>query len=243
MGSTRVSRFILVAVVVGLSVWTTGMSQADIPFAKAYPFAGPDGVVVKDIIGFADSWGAANGGEFVVTNITQPSNTAFTTFCVQLGEYLSWYPPNTFEVVGISDKVLVATGNATKDNLQSKTAFLFSKFRAGTLAGFDYLDAASQRTADADLLQRAIWQYQGQVTTETTDNNKFYKYAEDNGWTSGVGDVRVLNIVWQASQYTQYPTGTPAQDVLTIVPIPEPVFLQFGVLSGLGGFALWRRRR
>lgn len=235
-GLSRLGLALAAAVVVA------GGAVADTPFSPTNPFVGPDNVAVNDIIGFQDSWGNANGGEFVTPNISQPSNVAFTTFCVQLNEYLYFLPNNTFRVVGISTQVLQPTGDPIKDNLQPKTAFLYSQFRAGILPGYDYLNTLGQRNADADLLQRAIWQYQGWINTETTLNNKFIAHANTYGWTSGTGDVRVLNLTWETSTLG-YQRGTPAQDVLTIVPIPEPVFFQLGVLSGLGGLGLFRFRR
>ncbi len=229
-------------IVLAAAVAVAGGAVADTPFSPTNPFVGPDNVAVNDIIGFQDSWGNANGGEFVTPNLTQPLNVAFTTFCVQTNEYLLFLPNNSFKVVGISTQILQPTGNPTRDNLQPKTAFLYSKFRAGTLPNYDYLNTLNQRNADADMLQRAIWQYQGWINTETTVNNKYVFYAESYGWTSGTGDVMVLNLVWDNNN-SGYQRGTPAQDVLTIVPIPEPVFFQLGVLSGLGGLGLFRLRR
>jgi hypothetical protein len=219
-----------------------GTAAADTPFSPLNPFVGPDNVAVGDIIGFLDSWGNSNGGEFVTPNLTQPLNVAFTTFCVQTNEYLYFLPNNTFRVIGVSAQILQPTGDPVKDNLQPKTAFLYSQFRAGVLPGFDYLNTLGQRNADADLLQKAIWQYQGWINTENPVNNKFVAHANTYGWTSGIGDVRVLNLAWETSTLG-YERGTPAQDVLTIVPIPEPVFFQLGVLSGLGGLGLFRFRR
>ncbi len=222
MGSTRVSRFILVAAAVACLT-------ASAAFAA-------DPIQAGDVIHFFDGPGASPGGEFQVTKT--PTNTAtwlFSTFCVQNTEYMQFYPAyqGGFNVVGITDHVVL--GNTS---LSPKAAYLYTQFRSGTYSLFDYVNP-TQRNTDATLLQQAIWNYQGIGSY----SNKYTTDADAANWT-GIGSVRVMNLTWAASyNNNQFKAGDNAQDVLTIVPVPEPVFLQFGVLSGLGGFALWRRRR
>jgi len=227
MGTPRVSRFLLVAVVLCLTASTAW---------AGYPFVGPDPVKAGDLIWIADSYGSTNGGEFI---IHPPLNaTAFETFCVEKTEYIT-LGGTKFKVGGISTSAFYGGVGATGDPLSPDSAYLFYKFRQGTLSNYDYGTGAA-RIASANSLQYALWVLEGeQASTSDTQANAWI--SEATGKWIDTGPVRVLNLL--KVDANDIPTGERAQDLLCIVPVPEPVFLQFGVLSGLGGFALWRRRR
>jgi PEP-CTERM motif len=186
-------------------------------------------IMVGDTIKFQDGPGTTGGGEFTVTI---NGLDAFVTFCLQRTQYIDF--STTFVVAGVSS--YVSTDNAAHggdafghDPLSPQTAWLYTQFRAGTLAGYDYIGATRAQSADA--LQNAIWWFENEITTNP--NNAFVTAANAavlNGWT-GLGDVRVLNL--------QFPNGPEAQDQLGLVPEPSTLTL-FG--SALAAMA-WRKRR
>ncbi|MEI6916545.1 MAG: hypothetical protein WCL39_15525 [Armatimonadota bacterium] len=200
-----------------------------------------DKVVVGDILKFGNSWGTL-AGEYIATEQPPQNNVAFETFCVQTSEYLN-FGDNTFKVTGVSTKSVYATPH----DLMAETAYLYSNFRAGTLAGYKYatdtLANQNLRIASADQLQQAIWYFQGQAGGV---NNAFAQAATaavtgpSPTW-AGFGDVRILNLVWEHSDTGGFSTGMQAQDVLTTV--PEPAFFQMGALLGMSGVGFLRLRR
>jgi len=190
MGSTRVSRFILVAVVVAL-VATTAPAWAN--------------EVNKDnIVTFTDAPGSLNGGEFVLTN-TSLGNLAFRTFCVQTNEYLT-LGTGTFKVDGVTGWVKYADPAKA---LNPKAAYLYSAFRAQTLlTSYDYTNASNQEDLDATGLQLAIWQFQGEAypvapnQTQLDKRDLFVGEANTANWTT-LGNVRVANLLWETGLYSQ----------------------------------------
>jgi hypothetical protein len=199
---------------------------------------------------------SGNGGEFTLRSDGGPglllSNSAyaavargvggyaesFQTFCVETGEYVA-EPMNitvsTTAVAGGPGSHAVYGGTPLGDDLDARTAYLYTKFAQGTLAGYNYT-AGVGRVASADALQQAIWYIEG----EGGSNNAFVALANDattgggstDEWVGkGIGDVRVLNM------YTL--GGGLAQDQLYLIPAPAAVVL------GLMGFGLvgWVKRR
>lgn len=178
-----------------------------------------------------------NGGEFTVTVLSgnagltglagDLSPSTFETFCVehnenfQPGETLT-YAINTGAIGG----GVSGQSSPNFDDLDPRTAYLYTEFRYGTLAGFDY---GAGRSASAGALQDAIWFIEG----EGGANNAFVALANaavlSNLWT-GIGDVRVLNITRS--------NGDPGQDQLTLVPAPGAA-----ALAGAGLLIGARRRR
>jgi len=179
-----------------------------------------------------------NGGEFTVTVLSgnagltglagDLSPVTFETFCVEHNE--NFQPGETLSFVMNTGAVGGGVSGQTSpsfDDLDPRTAYLYTEFRYGTLAGFDY---GAGRTASAGALQDAIWFIEG----EGGANNAFVALATaavtNNLWT-GIGDVRVLNITRA--------NGDPGQDQLTLVPAPGAAAL----LGGAGLLLGARRRR
>ena len=116
-----------------------------------------------------------------------------------------------------------------RDFISEQTAFLYTKFRKGALAGYDYTGA--NHAASADALQLAFWMFEEEVAMDTT--NVFVVMANNavaSGQWQGIGNVRVLNLSNGA--------GTEAQDQLTLVPEPAT-----SALLALGAGAMVARRR
>jgi len=166
----------------------------------------------------------SGAGPFIATANGDPS-TAFITFCLQV-DVGSWADLGTpLAIAGVTDSASFqgpdqGGGDSGQDPLSSQTAWLYTQFRNGTLDGFDDSPAA------AAAVQFAIWQLEDErVIPDGQDYsalaNSFVALANEavaNGF-SGLGDVRVLNLV--------NADGTDAQDQLIMVQdevtlVPEP---------------------
>jgi len=205
-------------------------------------------------------YGYSNGGEFTVSSDGGPGlllgnggyvfgttarvdtkSESFQTFCVETDEYI--YSGN---MIYVSETFLDGTpgshawkggiGPDTGDDLDFRTAYLYTQFAKGILSDYRYSDAAN-RPLDAGQLQRAIWSIEGEYTLAATDikAKAWVQEATDAKW-SNIGDVRVLQAVTVGADGN--PTGL-GQDLLYLVPVPGAVLLG---LLGLGAAGLKLRR-
>lgn len=177
-----------------------------------------------------DSSWALNG--YVETATAQTKNVgvgssanfqSFQSFCLEKTEYINYN--NTYNVAySFAAKNGGEGAIGGVDPISRGTAYLYSQFAAGTLSGYDYLNA-SNRKSDAGSLQRAIWYLEGEITAFDT-TNEFYQltigienYAQD---ANGAFGVQVLNL-------TDANNGV-HQDQLYVTAVPEPSVL---VLLGI----------
>ena len=185
-------------------------------------------VIAGDAVRFANGAGNTGGGEF---EVTVNGAWSFITFCLQMTEYIDF--SNTFTVDSVNPYTLTDPaangGDASgRDDITAQTAYLYTMFRAGTLAGYNYVGAL--HAASANNLQRALWMFENELPMNLA--NPFVQLANDavsGGVWSGIGNVRVMNL----SRH-----GVEAQDQLTLVPEPASLVL---VAGGLAAFV--RRRR
>ena len=140
------------------------------------------------------------------------------------------------EYMDFSSTFVVNAVSTTPDDpsgipLDQRTAYLYTQFRNGTLANYNYGPGGIGDATSANLLQNAIWYFEGEGVSGA--GNLFVDAANaavSSGAWSGLGNVRVMNLFYQ--------DGRKAQDQLTTVPEPSTM-----VLLGSGVAALCFRRR
>ena len=178
-----------------------------------------------------------NGGEFNATisgvgftPLALTNSGSFETFCLEVPE--NFQPGATYNVT--IDLAADAGGNGgqvgSTDPLDERTAYLYSLFITGNLAGYDYADSLGQRKNNAGALQNAIWYLENEVGTLDSAEAIAYYNASLAGIGQGLGLVRVANLYDNA--------GGKHQSQLIAIPTP-------GVLAGFvaaGVFASRRRR-
>lgn len=179
-----------------------------------------DSVFVNQLLQVTGSTGSLGGGPFQV-DLNIDGSQDLLSFCLQLTQTISYNTP--FRIGAISNAADDAGG---PDPIDERTAWIYTNFR--TTPGF-----ASLYSANA--FQAAIWSleegYNASGVTGALALLQAANAAIANGWTSG-GTVKVLNLFWA--------NGTPAQDILVMVPVPEPTSM---LLLGTGIAAVAARRR
>lgn len=194
-------------------------------------------VAPNDIINF-DNGPGSPGGEFLANvNPGTPNAWSFVTFCLQRTEYIDF--TTDFVVAGVTSYATSdpigsyasggkgGTNPSGHDPLDSRTAWLYTQFTNGTLAGYSYAGTDAQRTASANLLQNAIWMIEEEIAID--GSNTYYNLAQtavNSGAWSGLGDVQVLNL----ERWVPPSNGSPgywveSQDQLTRVPEPSSLLL------------------
>ncbi|GMV97844.1 MAG: hypothetical protein HRF43_17215 [Phycisphaerae bacterium] len=214
-----------------------GLIASVVVFGLAAPLMA-DLVNVGDTVRFTKQEGAFPGGEFGVSLVGPNQPEMFRTFCTQVDEQLDFHPDG-FKVVGITDHV-----ELQHDPIDERTAYLYTKFRQGTLSNYDYTPGSAGHHASATELQLAIWGIEGERPMPVSGQAALWIAEAENaillGHWSGLGAVRVLNLVY-ATTRGHHRAGDPAQDVLTLIPVPAP---GAALLTGLGIALIgWLKRR
>lgn len=192
---------------------------------------------------------AGNGGEFNLTpsadwsyvlgaydplaKASSGAGLGFESFCLEVTEFVAL--PGEYNVDFNTNAIQGSTGTSTGDHISKGTAWLYSQFATGSLAGYNYT-VGSSRAASAAALQATIWWLENEPISSTDStlrsnpNNVFSDAVIAQFGTAGdamedvtdLSSVKVLNL-------TKTTTGGLAQDQLVLV--PEPLTL---LLLGLG---------
>jgi len=165
----------------------------------------------------------------------------FGSFCIDRAVYIN--VPGQYSATVYSSGIDPNNGN----QISLGTAWLFSQFATGTLAGYNYTPGAG-RSSSAYELQIAIWILEGQypIASIVPGSDPFLNAAitkfgsllgaeADNNQTYSVG-VLGLNYVDANGR----PTGTAAQPMLTLLPDGGSVLILLGM--GLSGLAVFARK-
>ena len=143
-----------------------------------------------------------------------PSISSFQTFCIEENEYLYPYDA-TYEGVLTGQAENGGKGGPHPDPISRGTAYLYSQFAQGTLAGYNY---GANRSVSAAALQEAIWWLEEEIPSYTNGNIFINLVASQ----FSLATIRELNAT--AGQYGVYvlnlsgaPNGV-AQDQLYYKP-------------------------
>lgn len=203
---------------------------------------------------------SGSGGEFQAKIVSMPLvglpvGKTWETFCLERNENVA-VPAGTYYGVLNTAAVEGGSGGAVAggnplfgwanqsnmgDPLDARTAYLFTQFANGTLAGYDYSANVTSHKASAAALQAAIWAIEQEAATSNAQALTWIGAANTavaNGSWKGLGNVRVLNLYSGYDATKGNVTGL-RQDILVIVPAPAAAFL---ALLGLG-FVGWLKRR
>ena len=169
------------------------------------------------------TWGynhSPDAGEFVMM---PQDGTAFDTFCVERNQYINVGGTYSYVIANGSDGG-VNSPNLTPVSLG--TAWLYSQFRDGTLAGF------TGTTAQQTDLQNAIWFFQGELSS--LNSNPYVTLADQNVGNplangNGAYGVDVWNLYDPSS-------CAPCQSQLGIQSVPEAAtwWIGFAILLPFG---------
>jgi len=192
----------------------------------------------------SSSYSVGVGGAFIAGVIDGPmtnssysgaakiGSTGFLTYCIEYNEEFypsNWNPSYVYNYAlsnGAKNGGVSGQTSANYDGVSNATAYLYSQFAQGNLAGvggFSYDTSAS----GYGYLQQAIWFLEGEGGT---DNNlaKAAKNHEGANWNSdnnGAYGVQAINMT--------YLNGAVSQDQLYYHSVPEQ-----GLTVALVGFAL-----
>jgi len=202
--------------------------------------------------------GTNSAGEFGVSafsgaTVTTPgsgvatSGNSFQTFCLEGNEHVSLN--TSYNWTRSSSAAAGGYSGGDPDPLSSETAYLYHQFWAGSLSNYNYTQG-SGRTASATSLQLAIYSLEGELGT-TSLSGAYDADSQAQSWVSaaqsavssgswsGIGNVGVLNL-------TSTVDGANVQSVLVetqAVPLPAPALLGLGLMAGLSGAGVLRKRR
>lgn len=222
---------------------------------NSYLFAGAAAIALLGASGaFADqaridhpgnAWRDPNfgGGAFRATEISGfigdlggPGGTAnsFLTFCLEETEFV--HLGGTYYTTIGTAAVNGGAGGPSPDPISAVTAAMYREFRnGGNFGGLGQVDTAAETRS----LQNAIWFEEQEISFATYSGDALavslrnWAIANNDG---GLHGVRVLNL-WTNSNNT----GN-AQDMLTIIPLPQAAWAGISSLAGLAGLGYIRRR-
>lgn len=203
------------------------------------------------VIAGGTTFGTANGTAMEGVALPGGFGLGFETFCIEINQFISL--PGTYDAsISLGARPGGAGGDGTVDNISIGTAFLYSQFAAGSLAGYTYANG-SGRAASAENLQKAIWFMEDEIDLGTAGGiaNIFLNavITQFGSLISGQIDNNIFDV---AALNLGARPGFARQDQLIMhdngFSIPDPVPVPDGgmtvMLLGLGltGLGLMRRQ-
>lgn len=175
-------------------------------------------------------FGTGPGGEFTLTvtagltEVVTDAQHKFQTFCLETGEYINF--GGTYNA-NVNYKAVLGRTASSGDPLSWGTAWLYSQFRANTLA--NYATATYSHNASANALQDAIWWLEGEISGPVTSLSALAQLYITQAQTGTGKDA--AHIVDTAPAYAYNvaalnlydSSGNRAQDQLAIVPEPGTI--------------------
>ena len=201
----------------------------------------------------SDYAASTKGLTWTIGSTTYGGPQSFQTFCMETGEYIHEPMRIWVSEASIASPTVYGSGShAWKggtnigDDLDAKTAYLYTQFAKETLSNYAYSGTVNKlnRSQTAGALQRLIWAtedegggdftqtFQG-ITLNLLQQNLITSWNTgftNSGWT-GIGNVRVLQ-TFQLDTLGKI-TGL-KQDQLYLVPVPGAVLLGMLGLSVAG---------
>jgi len=268
-------------------------SMVFVSFGLAAAVASADVYVGRAVWSRVSGKYIGNGGEFTISKASLApglsldtsayastvkdqagSAPSFQSFCLEAGETIKspmdivMSTTSIDELTGVvgaegSGSHAINGGKPYGDNLDTRTAYLYTQFAKGVLSGYAYTNTlvnGLNRAQTAGTLQRVIWALEQEggadftqsfqnVTLNATQQalaQAWVNEAVTANWTT-IGNVRVLN-TWRMTQDSQGnwvshvgDLAYKAQDQIYLTPVPAPAALGLGMLGlGLVG---WVKRR
>jgi hypothetical protein len=205
---------------------------------------------------------SAGGGEYTfftygtpglqITNAAYDAKTrdkgtvagSFQTFCIEkdevvYNEKMQVYVSQSFLDDSVPGSHAWAGGINTNDgdDLDPRTAYLYTQFAKGVLSDYDYTPGASRRSVSAGQLQNVLWYIEEEIGAGLTPEVAlgsgsqallWYNEAVGAGWDD-IGNVRVLQL------FKATDLGQLRQDQLYLMlPVPGAVLLGAVGLIGAG---------